>query len=291
MSTNGASRGAVVITGASTGIGEATALRLDKAGFRVFAGVRREQDGDRLKAQASALLTPVIIDVTAQDTIDAAARIVSAQVERNGIAGLVNNAGISVAGPLEFLPLERLRQQFEINVVGQIAVTQAFMPMIRAGHGRIVNIGSIAGRMSTPFLGPYAASKFSMEALSDSLRMELRPWNIKVSLVEPGSIATPIWDKSLERADEIEREIGPDDATVYRKFIDAMKDTAKTLGAKGIPADVVAKSIEHALTAKNPKTRYLVGNDARLQAILAKWAPDKLKDRLIVSQMKLPTKP
>jgi NAD(P)-dependent dehydrogenase (short-subunit alcohol dehydrogenase family) len=288
MASNGASRGAVVITGASTGIGEATALRLDRAGFTVYAGVRREADGERLRAQASGALTPLLIDVTSQETIDAAAKTVAEHVDRRGIAGLVNNAGISVAGPMEFLPLERLRQQFEVNVFGQIAVTQAFMPFIRIGHGRIVNIGSISGRMSTPFLAPYSASKFSMEAISDSLRMELRPWGIKVALIEPGSIATPIWETSLARADEIEREIGPDDTALYKKQVDAMRVAAKELEGRGIPPDKVAQAIEHALTAKRPKTRYLVGNDARLQAVLAKWAPDRLKDRLIAMQMKLP---
>lgn len=291
MASNGASKGAVVITGASTGIGEATALRLDRAGFAVFAGVRRAEDGERLQAQASAALTPLILDVTSQATIDAAARVVGERVGGRGIVGLVNNAGISVAAPLEFLPMDQLRQQFEVNVFGQIAVTQAFMPMIRAGHGRIVNMGSISGRMSTPFLGPYSASKFSMEALSDSLRMELKPWKIKVALIEPGSIATPIWDRSLGQAEEIERAIGADDAALYRKAIEAMKKAAKELGGRGIPADEVAKAVEHALTAKRPKTRYLVGRDARLQAVLAKWAPDGLKDRLIAMQMKLPASP
>lgn len=284
-------RGAVVITGASTGIGEAAALRLSRAGFAVYAGVRREEDGTRLRASASGDLTPVLLDVTSQDTIEAVAKTVAEEVGVRGIAGLVNNAGITIAGPLEFLPLARIREQFEVNVFGQLAVTQAFMPLIRAGHGRIVNIGSISGRMTTPFVGPYSASKYAMEAFSDSLRMELRPWDIKVSLVEPGSIATPIWERSLARADEIEREIGPDDAAVYRKAIEAMRAAAKQLGDRGIPADRVAQAIEHALTASSPKTRYLVGTDARLQAVLAKWAPDRLKDRVITSQMKLPKEP
>jgi NAD(P)-dependent dehydrogenase (short-subunit alcohol dehydrogenase family) len=288
MAANGASHGAVVITGASTGIGEATALRLDKAGFAVYAGVRREEDGERLRAQASAALMPLLIDVTSQETIDAAAKTVAERAAGRGIAGVVNNAGITVPGPLEFLPIDRIRQQFEVNVFGQLAVTQAFMPLIRTGKGRIVNIGSISGRLATPFVGPYSASKFSMEAFSDALRRELRPWDNKVALVEPGSIATPIWQRSLDRADEIEREIGPDDTALYKKQVDAMRVAARELESRGIPADKVAQAVEHALTAKRPKTRYLVGNDARLQAVLAKWAPDRLKDRLIAMQMKLP---
>ncbi|MEX0791398.1 MAG: SDR family NAD(P)-dependent oxidoreductase, partial [Actinomycetota bacterium] len=170
-------RGAVVITGASTGIGRATAPRLAAIGFRVFAGVRKQADADSLKQEAPAV-TPLILDVTDEHSIAEAATAVKAAVGANGLAGLVNNAGITVPGPLEFLPAEDLRRQFEVNVIGPIAVTQAFMPLLRAGKGRIVNVGSIGGRVSTPFLGAYSASKFAIEAISDALRVELRPWGI-----------------------------------------------------------------------------------------------------------------
>src|SRR3990172_8450526 len=193
MARDGQIQRCVVITGASTGIGEACALRLDKLGWRVFARVRKEADAERLKNEGSERLTPAFIDVTDEGSIMKAEETVRAVVGEAGLAGLGDNAGVGIHGPLEFLPIEDLRRQLEVNTIGQIAVTQAFLPLIRKGRGRIVNIGSIGGKMATPFLGPYAASKFAMEALTDSLRQELRPWDIHVAIVEPGSIATPIW--------------------------------------------------------------------------------------------------
>ncbi len=285
-------RGYVVITGASTGIGEACALRLARSGFHVFAGVRRDEDGARLLAQTSSeSLTPVHIDVTDEASIAAAATTVTTATGDRGIAGLVNNAGISVTGPLEFLPLARFRQQMEVNVTGQLAVTQAFMPLIRKGRGRVVFMGSISGRMASPFLAPYSASKFALEAITDALRLELKPWGLHVSIVEPGSVATPIWEKSLRMADEIEREIDPAGVKIYEKSIAALRKTAKRLGESGIPAEEVAKVVQHALTAKKPKTRYVVGRDAKVQAVLLKFAPDRLRDRAIARVLGLPSKP
>ncbi len=283
MATNG-----IVITGASTGIGEACALRLDKLGYRVFAGVRKEADGERLKQQASGRLSPITLDVTDAATISSSADTVRAAVGGDGLFGLVNNAGISVVGPLEFVATEDLRRQLEVNVIGQIAVTQAFLPFIRQAHGRIVNIGSIAGRVATPFLGPYTASKHAMEALTDSLRQELRPWNINVAIVEPGSIATPIWGKAQAEADEMEKNLPEEALKLYGKSFTAMRAAAREFEEAGIPADEVAKFVEHALTAKKPKTRYVVGRDAQLQRVLAKVVPDRIRDRLIASQLKLP---
>ena len=198
-----ADRGAVVITGASTGIGEACALHLDKLGFRVFAGIRKAVDGDSLRQRASERLVPVRLDVSDQMEIDEAARHIIQALGGHGLAGLINNAGIVVGGMLEFLPLEALRRQLEVNVVGQIAVTQALLPSLRKARGRIVNIGSVAGLISSPFTGAYSASKFALEALTDSLRMELRPWKIHVSLIEPGFIQTPILKKSVAAAEAL----------------------------------------------------------------------------------------
>ncbi len=281
---------AVVITGASSGIGEACALRLDKHGWRVFAGVRKEADGVALREKSSDRLTPVMIDVTDQASITAAAETVRAAVGDGGLAGLVNNAGISVFGPLEFLPPEDLRRQLEVNVIGQIVVTQAFLPLIRAGDGRIVNMGSIGGRMATPFLGPYNASKFAMEALTDSLRQELRPWGIEVAIVEPGSIATPIWDKGQVKADEMEKNMPEEAMKLYGDAFTALRAAAKEFEKAGVPADEVAKFVEHALTASNPKTRYVVGRDAQIQRVLAKIVPDRVLDGLVQRQLKLPGK-
>jgi len=281
-------RGAVVVTGASTGIGQACALRLDKIGFQVFAGVRKEADGESLKRQASARLTPVFIDVTEEASIASAADTVAAAVGAAGLAGLVNNAGIVVPGPLEFQPLGDIRQQIDVNFIGQIAVTQAFLPLLRKRRGRIVNIGSIGGRMATPFLGAYAASKFAMEAFTDSLRMELQPWGISVSIVEPGSIATPLWEKGQAAADEIDRKLPQTGHDLYDPAVAAMRRVADKLARSAIPPSAVAKAVAHALTAKRPKTRYLVGRDAKLQAAVAKLVPDRMRDWLIVQRMGLP---
>jgi NAD(P)-dependent dehydrogenase (short-subunit alcohol dehydrogenase family) len=283
-----APRGAVLITGASTGIGEACAMRLDQTGFQVFAGVRKGSDAERLRAKASPRLTPVRIDVTDAATIAAAHDIVAAAVGARGLAGIVNNAGVAVAGPLEFLPLDDLRYQLEVNVTGQIAVTQAFLALVRQGHGRIVNIGSVSGRLATPFVGPYSASKFAIEALTDALRIELRPWGIHVAVVEPGSIATPIWDKSEETAEKIERNLPPEGRRLYGAAIPALRAFAANTAKRGLPPDAVAKAVVHALTASRPKTRYLVGTDARIQALLARLVPDRMRDGLIERQLKLP---
>src|ERR1700730_7250159 len=201
-------RRAVVVTGASTGIGRATALHLDRLGFRVFAGVRREADAEELKKAATQRLSTLLIDVTDGDGVRAAAERVE-QESPEGLAGLVNNAGIAVGGPLEFVPIDAVRYQFEVNVIGMVAVTQALLPSLRKGHGRIVNIGSVGGRTAAPFVGPYAASKHAVEAFTESLRQELRPWGIWVAVIEPGAIATPIWEKGKQGADQLVEILPP----------------------------------------------------------------------------------
>jgi NAD(P)-dependent dehydrogenase (short-subunit alcohol dehydrogenase family) len=292
MATNGTGRrGAVVVTGASTGIGQACALRLDKIGFHVFAGVRREEDGARVKSQASERLSPLIIDVADAASIALAKDTVTAALGDSGLAGLVNNAGIGVGGALEYMPIDDLRRQLEVNVIGQIAVTQAFLPLIRKGKGRIVNMGSIGGKVATPFLGPYNASKFAMEALTDALRQELRPWGIQVAIVEPGNIKTPIWEKAKSSADEVERTMPEEGRQLYSGAIAALRNTVEKQATSGIPPDEVAKRVEHALTASSPKTRYLVGGDARAQAVLGRVVPDRVRDGLVARYMGLPSKP
>jgi NAD(P)-dependent dehydrogenase (short-subunit alcohol dehydrogenase family) len=289
MTTNGSGPAkAVVVTGASTGIGEACALRLDNMGFIVFAGVRKQADGDALRSKASSRLTPIMLDVTDAESIAAAAETVTAARDGAGISGLVNNAGIAVGGPIEFVPIDQLRRQLEVNVIGQVAVTQAFMPLLRMRRGRIVNIGSVSGKLSSPFTGPYAASKFAMEAITDAMRLELRPWGMQVVIVEPGSIATPIWDKSLSEARQMFRELPEQAHRLYDEAIEKMFTFMEEAAARGIASDEVAKAVAHALTAKKPKTRYLVGTDARIQAVLAKAVPDRMRDGLMGRQIKLP---
>lgn len=280
-------RGAVVVTGASRGIGEACALHLDKLGFHVFAGVRKSADGDALQQRASHRLTPIRMDVTDSASIMSAVEIVSKSVEQAGLAGLVNNAGIVVAGPFEFLSTRKIREQFEVNVIGQIAVTQAFLPLLRAGSGRIVNMGSKEGRVAMPLLSPYCATKFAMEALTESLRMELRSWGISVSIVEPGTIATPLLEKSIAAAEESAKNLPEQAHDLYDYVITAGREAADRIVRAAIPPHAVAKAVAHALTAKRPKTRYIVGKDARLMAAFARFLPDRVRDWLILRQMGL----
>lgn len=279
-----ASRGAVVITGAGTGIGEASALRLDRLGFRVFAAVHRADEGGALRGQASDRLTPVLLDVTEADSIAAAAGQVRSALGEAGLAGLVNNAGIAVGGPLEFLPIEDFRKNLEVNVVGNVAVTQAFLSLIRKGRGRIVNIGSVSGRIAAPFVAPYAASKHALEAISDSLRVELRPWKIQVSLVEPGPVATPIWKKSIADVDERMRHLPPEAHGLYDASFAGLRRGVEARASRAIPVEHVVEAIVHALTAKQPKTRYLVGREARIMAMVA-MIPDRLRDQLVVRRL------
>ena len=275
----------VVVTGASTGIGEACALRLDAQGWRVFAGVRREQDGQALQRKASERMAPILLDVGDAASIAAAAENVAAAVRAAGLTGLVNNAGIAVAAPLEFLPIPELRRQLEVNVIGQVAVTQAFLPLIRQGRGRIVNIGSISGRIAAPFVGAYSASKFAMEALTDTLRVELRPWGLHVALVEPGGIATPIWERSIAAADETLKLLPPQAMEYYGAAIPAVRAAAARTAKTGTPPVEVAKAVEHALSAARPKTRYLVGRGVRFRAAVIARLPDRLRDALIARQL------
>jgi NAD(P)-dependent dehydrogenase (short-subunit alcohol dehydrogenase family) len=281
-------KGFVLITGASTGIGAATALYLDTLGFSVLAGVRKDADGEALKARASDRLCPVIIDVTDADSIAAAADEVQGIVGDAGLAGLVNNAGIAVGGPIETVPMDDVRRQFEVNVIGLIAVTRIFTEDLRRARGRIVHMGSIAGRHAAPFLGLYAATKHAVEAITDSMRQELRPWGIHVSVVEPGAIATPIWEKSANQGQETASDLPARAIELYGPSLQAMGRAAAAFEAKARPPEEVAKAVAHALTAPTPKTRYLVGTDAKIQAFLRGWLPDRMMDALARRMMKLP---
>jgi NAD(P)-dependent dehydrogenase (short-subunit alcohol dehydrogenase family) len=282
-------RGAVVITGASSGIGEACARRLAGGGFEVFAGVRRDEDGERLRASIPGVM-PLQLDVTDADAIAAAVRTVGEAVGSGGLAGLVNNAGIAVPAPLELVPIEDFRRQIDVNLIGQVAVTQAFLPLLRAGRGRLVFIGSIGGRVALPLIAGYAASKFALEGLTDSLRRELRSTGIEIAIVEPGSVATPIWGKGASESDELLERIGPEAERLYGPLIATMRAISQHEAANGLPPDAVAKDVEHALTARKPRTRYLVGRDAKLRARLAKILPDRAMDALIARAIKTPSR-
>ncbi len=275
--------GTYLVTGASTGIGRATVLRLDRAGNRVIASVRREEDATALKEAASERLDHVIIDVTEQSTVEAGAEKVRGLTDR--LDGLVNNAGTAIAGPLELLPIDHFRAQIEINLIGQVAVTQAFLPLLRVSRGRIVFVSSIGGRIALPFNGPYSASKFGLEAIGDSLRREVQPFGMEVVLVEPGAVATPIWDKGTERADKLLEGVTPEAFQLYEKRLTAFRKLAGEAGARGVDPDEVAQVIETALTRERPRTRYVVGRDAKMRARVARIVPDRTFDSLIARQL------
>jgi NAD(P)-dependent dehydrogenase (short-subunit alcohol dehydrogenase family) len=264
------------VTGASTGIGEATVMHLRELGFDPIAAVRKDADAERLEANG---LRTTRIDVTDAAQIAAAREALGDEP----LAGLVNNAGIAVAAPLEFLPIDRLREQLEINLIGQAAVIQAFLPALRRARGRIVNVSSIGGRVALPLVSPYNASKFGLEGLSDSLRRELRSQGVDVILIEPGGVKTPIWNKAGKLADEMLAEGVPAEAErLYGPLIAAVRaQTARIAEESGIEPREVAEAIGTALTAGRPRTRYLVGRDAKLRGPMAKLLPDRVMDRLI----------
>jgi NAD(P)-dependent dehydrogenase (short-subunit alcohol dehydrogenase family) len=268
--------GTVLVTGASTGIGEAAVLHLRELGFDPIAAVRKDQDAERLEGQG---VRTTRIDVTDADQIAAAREALGDEL----LAGLVNNAGIAVAAPLEFLPIDRFRQQLEINLIGQVAVTQAFLPALRRARGRIVNVSSIGGRVGLPLVGAYAASKFGLEGVSDSLRRELRGQGVDVILIEPGGVKTPIWKKGERLADEMMGdEMPPEAEQLYGRMIERLRaETVKIEQERGIEPREVAEVIGTALTASRPRARYLVGRDAKIRGPMAKILPDRVMDRLI----------
>ncbi|HEX3735556.1 MAG TPA: SDR family NAD(P)-dependent oxidoreductase [Solirubrobacterales bacterium] len=288
----------VLVTGASTGIGRATALWLDSAGWRVFAGVRREEDAEALRQAGSELISPLILDITDASQIAAAAERTGSEAG-GGLEGLVNNAGVAIPSPLETIPVEDFRRQIEVNLTGHVAVTQAMLPLLRASAvplspnasprnhaGRIVFISSIGGRIAFPLTGAYHAAKFGIEAVGDVFRQELRPWGISVSIVEPGSIDTPIWDRGERTADEI-GERSPEREALYGQAIASYRKVVKQLAERGIPPEKVAKVVEHALSSGRPRTRYLVGIDAKLQARVKPFVPTPIFDRIVARAMGL----
>jgi len=267
--------GAVLVTGASTGIGRATAERLAGAGTPVLAGVRREADADAVGAIPG--VEPVILDVTNADHVAALAE----RLRGGSLRGLVNNAGIAVPGPLEALPLDELRRQFEVNVFAYVAIAQAAIPALRTGRGRIVNIGSILGRVGQAYVGAYVGSKGAVHLMSASLRQELRPWGIWVACVEPGVIATPIWDKGEHATDDLTEHMTGEQRALYGTSLTTFRDQVSRQTRHGISPDDVAERIAHALFSSRPKGYYLVGKDARFLDAMQRVLPVRARDRLL----------
>lgn len=271
---------AVVITGASTGLGRAGALELERRGFRVFAGVRRAEDGEKLLADsAHGRLEPVLIDVTDAERVRATAGEIAGRLDPGGLWALVNNAGISIPGPLECVTADQLRLQLETNVVGQLTTIQAFLPLLRRTRGRIVNVTSGLGRIALPYLGAYAAAQFAKEGLSDALRRELAPFGVAVCVVQPGAIMTPIWGKLAQ--------VGQDSMAATNPVADLYRETflrflaMNEAGAQQSPTtpEDYARVVAEALTTPRPKTRYCVGADMRRASLLSRLLPDTALDK------------
>jgi len=284
-------KGAVLITGTSTGVGRAAALLLEKEGYHVFATVRQEKDVESLREEyKSRNLTPVLMDVTKTEEIKFASDIVSKSVGDRGLVGLVNNAGLLVDGPVEYVSIDDLRWQFEVNVFGQIAVTQAFLPLIRKAKGRIINIGSVGSQISAPFISALCASKFALGAFTDALRMELEPWGIEVILVEPGSIASAAPDKVEESFQKNFANMSPEARAMYgdayKFFVEGLIRSNRT----GMPPEQVAGTILEVLEASKPKTRYFLSKGQiflMLNLMLKKFMPDRSFDARILKSWKL----
>ncbi len=275
-------KGAVLVTGASTGIGKACAQLLAQSNYKVFAGVREIESGKRLQEQCSNNLSPVILDITNPDQIAAAFKAVKKALgPGRHLKALVNNAGIGVVGPVEFFPLSVLRRHFEVNVIGHIAVTQIFLSEIRKGKGRIVNMSSVSGRIALPLIGAYAASKFAMEALTDALRRELKPWGIPVSIVEPGRTETPILEKALAATEKILAELPAAGQELYGEMISSGRKFVERRGRRRVLSpESVARTVQKVLEARKPRTRYVVGADARI-ALIGRFLPDRFIDWVV----------
>jgi NAD(P)-dependent dehydrogenase (short-subunit alcohol dehydrogenase family) len=275
---------AVLVTGASSGIGEDAARTLAQRGFIVFAGVRNDADGARV-ATLHDNIRPVLLDVTNADHVAAAAETVA---ERGiPLRALVNNAGIAIGGPLEYLPLAELRRVFDVNLFGQIAVMQALLPLLRQTRGRLVFVGSISGRLAAPFVGPYSASKFALRAVADALRIELRPAGIGVSLIEPGAVKTPIWKKGRESRQRLLALFPPQALERYGAALEKLFAVTEREERVGMPVDRVSVAIVHAVTAPRPRATYLLGTPAKAGSVIA-MLPPALRDRAVRASMGLP---
>jgi short-subunit dehydrogenase len=277
-----------VVTGASTGIGRAIVLELVRRGEHVLAGVRNETDANKISELCSNLAgraEPVSLDVTKESDLTAFEITLSQQ--KNPLKGLINNAGIVMTGPLEIMPINKVKQMFEVNVFGLLRVTQICLPFLRTAKGRIVNMSSISGLTVTPVLSPYCASKHCVEVFSDALRMELRPWGIEVCLIEPGSISTPIWEKSLKGSSSELRILPKEKYELYEGLLNRFEKLALAIAKRASSPDVVVEKTMHALFSRKPKTRYIVGSGAR-QALIQNWLPDRWRDALVLKYLRTP---
>jgi short-subunit dehydrogenase len=271
----------VLITGSSTGIGRACALYLDKKGYKVYAGIRKESDAESLKSESSDLLTPIILEVTDIKSIENSYKLINDD-STHELFGIVNNAGIGISGVLEAISVNDIRNLMEVNVIGLMAVTKTFIPLLKSTKGRIINIGSTSSFFSSPGASAYSASKFAVRAISDSLRLELKHLDITVSLVAPGAVESEIWKKSKSYKEKVRQSVSPDILKDYSTIINFGNKLLETV--KPIPAIEVAKTVADALESSKPKRYYYVGSDCKAAVKFAKL-PHSLMDSLILKKI------
>lgn len=273
----------IFITGASTGIGKACAEQAVKDGNIVYAGYRKEVDSLDLIKSIPGIKT-IKVDVTKEDDIDKAVQKI--EIEHGKLDVLFNNAGIAIGAPVEFMPIEELKWVMDVNVTGQIMATQKFLPLLRkSSDGRIIFTSSISGFFSKPLIGAYAASKHAIEALADSLRLELNLWNIKVILLQPGTIKTPIWEKSIEYSNQLKEKMGELAQKYYGDLFKLVEVQAKKNSTDGVEVQEVVDAFMHALDSQNPKVRYLIGKDARIQYVVKKLTSEKARDAVVLKAL------
>jgi NAD(P)-dependent dehydrogenase (short-subunit alcohol dehydrogenase family) len=280
----------VFITGASSGIGRACTLRLVQAGWLVFAGIRKLEDGENLQAEVGTALVPVMMDVKDYPSIIEAAKQVTTHLNGSGLDGLVNVAGKGVTRPVEYIMPDDLQEMFDVNVFGQIAVSQAFLPLLRKARGRIVNITSVGAHVAIPFGGLLNASKSAFGLFSDALRLELHPFGVRVCVIEPGAIKTPAVDKMLGDVEAVIADLPLEGAKQYGEMLREFNRRAYAQSINGSPPDVVARAVQHALTARHPRIRYQVGKGAKLLVTLPRILPDRLLDAIRLRIFGLPSK-
>jgi len=268
----------IVVTGASTGMGAATAKELAHRGFHVLAGVRREIDAEALRGDG---IEPRILDVTVESDVAAIADRVAADPLGRPLRALINNAGIAVNAPVEALPIAQWRRVFEVNLFGHVAMIQALMPALLRSSGTVVNIGSVGGKVALPTYPAYAGSKFALEALSDSLRREVNDLGVKVVVVQPGAVKTAMAERGVATTDLLKTDMTTDQLGRYGDLIDAMSNLARSFDTDGVPAERAAKVIANAATAPRPRTRYTIGRDAAILVRLARVASDRILDRVV----------
>ena len=272
---------AVLVTGTSTGIGRYAALQLDQIGYRVFATVRKERDAESLKSEASERLIPLNLDVTDHASLDRAQEVVRGVVGEHGLWGLVNNAAVSFVAPLEFAPLDEFRQLYEVNVFGVLAITQKFLPLIHQAKGRIINISSTASSAVAPFHGPYSSAKLALNGLTDSLRLELKPLGVKVSLIIYGSVQTPIWATGGDKSTQVAQGFPPQALALYGENLRRIRDYFNRIGKTGMTIEQSFQPILHALSSEQPKIHYYVGMDARLHYMMRRLFYGPIADRIM----------